>query len=851
MSKQNLESLFTQEVHNKYLVFNTLFSRLPYDKMTKIGQLMPFLHDNAKMGFEEGKTPIEIMDDFFQRYTLIRSEKEKIDLLFRFITYIERQIVLFDSVEDAAFDKLNSGNVQGTLNSILALAKQEKKMEEVKEKLRNFKVRVVFTAHPTQFYPNSVLRIIQDLEEYIKKNDINQIDVLLQQLGKTPFINDSPPTPIHEAQSIIFYLRHVYYDALGDLHEKIYSEFLSDDNDFKPIIELGFWPGGDRDGNPYVTAETTKKVAQELRTAILKCYYNHFKAIRRRFTFKGIIPLLDAINNRIYTNMFGLNNDLTVPELLGSLNEVREKMVAQHNSMFLDELDTFIHRVKLFGLHFASLDIRQDSSIHEKVLSAIVEKYTDSTKPYSEWTLDEKNNFLSTADIRVNEKDFEEPIIKDTFATVRAIAEIQEKNGEKACHRYIISNSTSTASVLEVMALFRFCGYSSEDKLVDIVPLFETMEGLESAPKTMFQLYNLPYYQNHLKRRNRFQTIMLGFSDGTKDGGYIRANWEIFKAKENLSDVSKINDINVVFFDGRGGPPARGGGKSHQFYASQGPTIANNEIQITIQGQTISTLYGSLSQAIFNFEQLLSAGILNDVFADSKALLNKKEKKMIEGLAEIGGEKYLELKQHEKFVSYLEYKSPLKFYGKTKIGSRPSKRTADAKLKLSDLRAIPFVGSWSQLKQNIPGFYGFGSALQYEIDNGKLKELQDLYENSLYFKTLMQNSMMSLQKSYFALTSYMKHDAEFGGFWEMLYNEYELSVKNLLLVSKQNELMETEPINRMSVIYRENIVLPLLAIQQYALQRLETTTNEIEKNTFEKMVTRSLFGNINASRNSA
>jgi phosphoenolpyruvate carboxylase len=849
MSKQNLETLFTQEVHNKYLVFNTLFSRLPYDKMTNIGTLMPFLHDKAKQGFEGGLTPKEIINSFFERYTNIKTEKEKIDLLFRFITYIERQVVLFDSVEDAAFEKLNATNTKGTLASIIALASQHGKIEEVKEKLKNFKVRVVFTAHPTQFYPNSVLRIIQDLEACIAVNDINAIDALLQQLGKTPFINDEQPTPVQEAQSIIFYLRHVYYEAIGQLHDLIYNDILDEEEAFRSIIDLGFWPGGDRDGNPFVTAEISKKVAQELRTNILKCYYNHFKDIRRRFTFKGVIPLLDKINNRIYTNMFGLNNDLTAAELLSALAEVREKMVTKHNSMFLSELDRFIRRVKLFGMHFASLDIRQDSSIHEAVFQAVVTKYNVSTTPYAEWTHEEKVAFLTNNDITINEDEFEDPLVKDTFKTIKAIKEIQAKNGEKACHRYIISNSTSSCSVLEVLAMFKFCGI--EEINVDIVPLFETIEGLDTARQSMGELYNLEYYKKQLKYRSDFQTIMLGFSDGTKDGGYIKANWEIYKAKENLTAVSMENGINVVFFDGRGGPPARGGGKTHQFYASQGPSIANNEIQITIQGQTISSMYGSKPQAIFNFEQLLSAGVINDIFTDDKSLISSQERDLIEELAEVGGKKYLELKNHPLFVSYLEHKSPLKYYGKTKIGSRPSKRSTSSQLKLSDLRAIPFVGSWSQLKQNVPGFFGFGTALQSKIDEGKLEDLKDLFENSLYFKTLMQNSMMALSKTYFPLTSYMKNDPIYGEFWNILYEEQQRSINNMLLVSGQKLLMETDPISMMSVEYRENIVLPLLAIQQYALQEVEENLDENAKTVFEKMVTRSLFGNINASRNSA
>ena len=849
MYNQTLESIFTQEVHNKYLVFNTLFSRLPSDKMTNIGQLMPFLHEKAKQGFEAGKMPKEIIDSFFETYTSIHDEKDKIDLLFRFITYIERQVVLFDSVEDAAFEKLNAENTVGSLKYILALAKQNNKLDEVKAKLKDFKVRLVFTAHPTQFYPNSVLRIIQDLEECIKVNDINQIDLLLQQLGKTPFINEVQPTPVEEARSILFYLRHVYYEALSEIHETIYSDFLSDEADhFKPIIELGFWPGGDRDGNPFVTAEITERVAQDLRTAILKCYYNSFKDIRRRFTFKGIIPMLDDINSKLYTNMFGLKNDLTAEELLTDMLAVREKMQADHGDMFIEELDVFIRRIKLFGLHFASLDIRQDSSIHDRAMQAVVDKYTNKKNKYADWTHEEKVAFLSNSTIQVDPEVFEDALIKDTFKTIKAIENIQEKNGEKACHRYIISNSKSASSVLEVLAMFRWMGVNAN---VEVVPLFETIEGLDSARATMAELYTMPYYKSHLESRGLSQTIMLGFSDGTKDGGYIKANWEIYQAKENLSAVSLENGIEVIFFDGRGGPPARGGGKTHQFYASQGPTIANNEIQITIQGQTITSMYGSQPQAIFNFEQLLTAGISNDVFTDQKSLLDASERTLIEELAEIGGKAYLELKNHPLFVSYLENKSPLKYYGLTKIGSRPSKRSSGSELKLSDLRAIPFVGSWSQLKQNIPGFFGFGTALQVKIDQGKLSELQSLFENSLYFKTLMQNSMMAMSKTYFPLTSYMKNDPKYGAFWNILHEEFQRSYANMLMVSKQEKLMETDAVSMLSVDYRENIVLPLLAIQQYALQQVEETQNADENLVYQKMITRSLFGNINASRNSA
>ena len=200
--------------------------------------------------------------------------------------------------------------------------------------------------------------------------------------------------------------------------------------------------------------------------------------------------------------------------------------------------------------------------------------------------------------------------------------------------------------------------------------------------------------------------------------------------------------------------------------------------------------------------------------------------------------------------------STLKYFEKSNIGSRPSKRNASDKLNFSDLRAIPFVSSWSQLKQNVPGFFGVGTALKHFEDDNKWNEVQKLYDNSLFFKTLLENSMMSLSKTFFPLTSYMKDDKEFGIFWQIIYDEYLLTKKMLLKIASHKELMENYPDGKASIAMRERIVLPLLTIQQYALLRIKelkindvTNVNLIE--TYEKIVTRSLFGNTNASRNSA
>jgi len=817
---------------------------LPYDKMTNIEMLLPFLCEESKIGYDQGKTPVEIVEEFFKNHTDLESEEQKLELLFKIIQYIERQVVLFDSIEDAAFPGLHSESDSGTVTNLYERSFHDHKLEKVREKLKDFSVKVVFTAHPTQFYPNSVQRILHDLRNAITNDSITNIDTLLQQLGKTPFVNKEKPTPIDEAMSIIYYLRYVYYDTIGELFTKIKSTFNNDHFHLhEDLIQLGFWPGGDRDGNPFVTAEVTKRVAEELHSAILKAYYNHLKSVRRRLSFRGVSDVLTKLSNELYAAIFR-NEKMTADQIVNRIEEAEKILTEQHNSLFIEVLYDFKDRVKIFGTHFATLDVRQDSRIHQKVIDEVFVKVIGDINASNE----DKFNKLIQISESVNSDDFED-IVRDTLLTVSQVSEIQQLNGLRGMNRYIISNSDAVKDVMNVYAFFKICGYKDEEINMDIVPLFETMEGLANSENVMNELYQNPIYKKHLERRGNQQTIMLGFSDGTKDGGYLKANWEIYKAKEVLTKLSEENGIKVIFFDGRGGPPARGGGKTHDFYASQGKTIANNKIELTIQGQTITSIFGNKEQAKYNFEQLLTAGVENDVFKNSKKDLTEKERALIIELAEISYQKYSDLKAHPMFVPYLQEMSTLEYYGKTNIGSRPSKRGGGNELKFEDLRAIPFVGSWSQLKQNVPGFFGFGFAMQQMKEQGRFEEVRELYKGSDFFKTLVLNSMMSMNKTYFPLTYYIKDNPKFGAFWNILFDEYSLSKDIMLELTGFKLLQQEDPISRKSVKIRERIVLPLLSIQQYALMKIQK--GEGNKEAYEKLVTRSLFGNINASRNSA
>ena len=851
---------FREKVLSKFELYNSIFSTLPYESIKNTGVLLSLFKRICEEGYSNDQNPTEIVENFFKIYLKEKNEKFKIDLLFNFIQYIERQIVLFDAVEDAAFSEINNLDGIGTLRSLKEDVESKDKKKELKKYLSKFKVRPVLTAHPTQFYPGSVLGIITDLTKAVKNNNLNEIKVLLAQLGKTPFFKNKKPSPYDEAVSLTWYLENVFYQSISNIYKYIKINIF-DGKDFSTdIINLGFWPGGDRDGNPNVTTKITIKTANKLRSDIIKNYYRDVKKLRRRLTFKNVETEIIEIENKLYNSILdsSQNPSIRLSDLKKRLTNIRETIIRDHKSLFLEQLDDLIFKVNIFGYHFATLDIRQDSRIHNKAFSEIIKllinnRYLNEDPFYEEMDINQKLNFLSKLKGNLNPNDIKNTILKSTLESIRSIKTIQKSNGEKGSNRYIISNNQSAVNIMEVFAMFRLSDWSNPT--VDIVPLFETVSDLENAESVMKAVYQNKNYRNHLSKRNNEQTIMLGFSDGTKDGGYLMANWSILKAKESLTTISRKFGVKVIFFDGRGGPPARGGGNTNKFYASLGDFVESDQIQMTVQGQTISSNFGTIDSCQYNLEQLLSAGIQNRVLNYKDNNITIYEKKLLSKLAKISYDAYSEFKNHPKFIPYLENMTTIKYYSRTNIGSRPSKRAnSNNKFDFSSLRAIPFVGSWSQLKQNVPGFYGVGTALNFFYQQNNFSEIKKLYQNSSFFRTLISNSMMSLTKSFFKLTAYMEDDPEYGDFWKLIYDEYTLSKSMILKLTGYKELMENEPANRESVQKREEIVLPLITIQQHALRKIKLLSEKSSKqklNIYENMVTRSLFGNINASRNSA
>ncbi|MCH1582676.1 MAG: phosphoenolpyruvate carboxylase [Flavobacteriales bacterium] len=824
---------YTTAVARPFEVYNSIFLTLPLDGIRGTGVQVPLFQETCRKALSSGASPRELVEAYYDQAGV--AEQDKASLLFRFIQYIERQVVLVDALEDARYERLNDLQGVESLTGLLPRIQRRGLEEALQEALSEQRVRIVLTAHPTQFYPGSALGIITDLTEVVRKGDFEGARDLLHQLGLTPFFQAQAPTPYDEAVRQGWYLEHVFYPALPALVMRIAASAEADPMVVARAFDIGFWPGGDRDGNPYVDAATTLRVASRLRLMLLRCYRRELRALRRRITFKGVEGMLDAVQSQVEAALMSRDVMLDVESAIAELDAVERAVRRDYGGLHVLEIQRLRVALAMFGRHFASIDVRQDSRVLRRAAEAMGIASDDIA------VLMDIQTDRSSASV-------EDDVERDAVEVMAAIREIQEANGERGCHRFIISNCRGASDVARLYALARttFEG----DIPLDFVPLFETVDDLAAAPTAMRQLFADPAYRAHVAQRGDRQTVMLGFSDGTKDGGYLRANWSIHEAKESVSKACAEAGVAVVFFDGRGGPPARGGGNTHRFYASLGPDVETREVQTTIQGQSISSNFGTPMSAGYNLELLFTAGLQHRLIDTEKSRWTEAQRALMGLLADRSYAEYNALKARPEFMAYLQTYGTLKYYGETNIASRPTRRKKTGPLTLDDLRAIPFVGSWSQLKQNVPGFFGIGTALEALEQEGRLEEAGDLYRDQPLFAALVENSMQSMRKCNFDLTSHLEEHPEFGDLWKTVRDEFDRTRRLLLAITGQSDLMERSPDIAASIDLRESIILPLLVIQQAALQWIDGQGQApAEKEVLEKLVVRTMFGIVNAGRN--
>ena len=490
--------MFQDLVLMKYQLFNSIFLTLPFQYLAEVGIELPAFTELCRKELADGKTPEQIVNKFFTDIAHTRDFEKKFKILIIILQFVERQIVLFDALEDAAFQDIHDLNGTGSLNQFIQQAAAENKLSKVNAMLQTYRVRIVLTAHPTQFYPPQVLGIIRDLTQDLSKNNIKKVNDLLLQLGMTPFRRDQKPTPLDEAEIIIEYLIHVFYPVIKNIQyalSQTFAAYRTGNTPLPPIIDLGFWPGGDRDGNPNVTAAITLQVAAELKNNILKIYTQEIEQLQDRLTFRHIWNQLENIRHRLKKTAYR-----DCDEFMRDLLAIKDRIIADNQGLFVDKINQVICAVQIFGFHFATMDLRQDSRVHtqflEKTMRIIAEKalfpstINADLPRYATMSESEKIALLEKLIIKPVPRQLHKLLLSleendtvsaDILGSLKAVRTIQDHNGEKGLNRYIISQTQAASNILEVLLLAHWSGWSIKNLTLDIIPLFETITALKDA----------------------------------------------------------------------------------------------------------------------------------------------------------------------------------------------------------------------------------------------------------------------------------------------------------------------------------------------------------------------------------
>ena len=322
MARKTKLERFNEHVLSKFEIYNSLFLTLPFKSILKTSLLLPLFSEHCKSSYNEKKSPLFIVESFFKKYCVDLNDKERLNLIFSFIQFIERQIVLFDAIEDSAFPIVNNMHGRGTLRYIKEETTGKGKLKELTNYLESFKINLVLTAHPTQFYPGSVLGIINDLSFFISKGNIDEIKKLLLQLGKTRFFKKKKPTPFDEAMSLIWYLENIFYTSSSRIYNYIEQNILDGERLKNELFSFGFWPCGDRDGNPYVTPDISIRTAEKLKYSVQRNYYRDLRKLKRKITFDEVEEIIDDLENRMYNSLLNKSRQISLKELKDRLNEV-------------------------------------------------------------------------------------------------------------------------------------------------------------------------------------------------------------------------------------------------------------------------------------------------------------------------------------------------------------------------------------------------------------------------------------------------------------------------------------------------------------------------------------------------
>jgi phosphoenolpyruvate carboxylase len=793
---------------------------------------------------------------------------------------------------------------ESVLAAVTTLASRGISAEQAGKHLRQLEVRPVFTAHPSEARRRTLLHQLEGLLDLIGKLDnprcegeereelLEQVRAFVTLLWQTAETRTQHPTVLDEVRSVLYFLAGTAYEVAPrvqvSVEKALKRAYGPGQFSIPPLLRFGSWVGGDRDGNPAVTAEVSRAAARLARAAILRRYQDAVHEVGRTLSVSerltgvsrtlmssieadraelGMQPVrvwadepyrrkLGLIGERLHRAETGEPGGYDGPEAFladlklvsGSLESHKGGRIA--STLLLD----LARRVAVFGFHLAQLEIRQHAARHEAAVDEMlallgVPGYAEASDEDKQAILEEH---LAGPPLALPPQALSSGT-REVLDTFQAVADIQQGGGEAASHTCIVSMSRAPSDALAVLFLAREAGLflwpggrSSATSRLDVVPLFEKIEELKNCGGIMARLFGSSPYRAALKARSNRQQVMVGYSDSNKDGGYLCSNWQIYRAQEALAHAAADAEVELTVFHGRGGAVGRGGGPVGRAIMARPPGARSPRLKVTEQGEVIFARYGYPAIAERHFEQVIHALLLSSLgaSADGHRMEEPAEEwvSTMERLAKNSRAAYEALvKETPGFLDFFREVTPFPELGTLKLASRPVSRqgAAVADIKLDDLRAIPWVFSWTQARINLPGWFGIGSALMDEIENGgeeALEALKEMYRGWAFFATALDNAQLSLgitdmptARLYVAALAKGK-DAQ--AIIDWIEAEYTRSVEAVLLVTGQRELMERSPVIARSIKLRNPYVDALHISQVALLKRFRSTgpdTSEDEK----------------------
>ncbi len=751
--------------------------------------------------------------------------------------------------------------------------------EAVQEGARRLEVHPVFTAHPSEARRRTLLHHLERAAELIAQLDdprltprsreaaLEALRVRITLIWQTAETRMERPTVLDEVQSVLHFLEDVIYTVAPHLQrtlERALSECAPQRSiEMAPFLRVGSWVGGDRDGNPAVTAEITRAAARLARRAVLQRYRAEAQALGRDLSISarliGASPELMASIERDLANLgaqpvkrwadepyrrkLGLIAErLRLTEvdepggypdaeaLLADLRLIQQSLATHGGQRILTgPVYDFYHRVATFGFHLTELEVRQHAARHTAAVSELLQ-LTEGVD-YGALSSAEKQAILEARlagpPLALPQEALSLPT-REVLNTFRAIADIQRRGDSKACQTYVISMTRSPADVLAVLflareaGLFSWSGRETATSRLDIVPLFEEIEELRGCGEILTRLLSSPAYRPALAARSNRQQVMIGYSDSNKDGGYVAATWQTYRAQESLARAAKAMGVELLVFHGRGGAVGRGGGPMGRAILARPPEARPPNLKVTEQGEVIFARYGHPAIAERHFQQVISSLLLSSLGAAEDAP-QAEWVAMMERLATSSHTHYAALVKHSPdFLAFFRLATPFPELGSLPLASRPVSRAGNSPeaLTFDDLRAIPWVFSWTQIRANLPGWFGLGTALKAEIDAGRLACLQAMYRDWRFFAMLLDNAQLSLGTADMpTVRRYATLAANGVDVFRQIEAEYERSVRAVLQITQQQELLEQSSRLARSIKLRNPYVDALHAAQIALLHR--------------------------------